>query len=279
MTVRFLTFEMYHGKSGTGSTRLRVHQLLNHWPEAALYQYGENPDALVLQKVYMQVDWRLIEHFKGIKVLDICDPDWLDGVQVKETIDAVDGVTCPTEPLAEFLRQLTDKPVQVIPDRHELSQFPHQRRHTGPIKSVVWFGYKHNAVALRWAVNFLVRNKLKLTCIANEDPQPYQWADDPDTAKSLYKFIRFEHETLNDELVQHDAALLPVGNRPGDRFKSNNKRVIAQLSGLPIIVDDATFEHYNDPDKRNDLDFNRNDWDIRKSVDEMKSFLNKLKRL
>ena len=51
--VRFMTFEQYHGKRNIGSTRIRVRNLLKHWKEADIYKYGENPDVLIFQKVYM----------------------------------------------------------------------------------------------------------------------------------------------------------------------------------------------------------------------------------
>ncbi len=282
MTVRFLTFEQYHGKSGVGSTRLRVHQLIERWPEAGLYKYGENPDVMIYQKVYMQPDWQFMAHFRGIQILDICDPDWLDGVEVKRTLDAVDGVTCPTEALAEFLRQFTDKPIKVVPDRHDLSQFPQVAKHDGAIESVVWFGYKHNAIALRWVMNFLLRNKVKLTVISNDDPMPYQWADDTDASQKLYEFVRFDEQFLNEELVKHDAALLPQATRPVDRFKSNNRMVTAWLSGLPIVFDDESFTKYNDPTQRtldsqaNLLDA-RNNYDVTKSIAELNEFIEGLK--
>lgn len=279
--VRFFTFSMYHAKGNVGSTRLRVEQLINYWPEADLYKYGENPDVMIYQKVYVQPDWLFMKHFKGIQILDVCDPDWLDGVGIRDTVDSVDGVTCATEPLAEFIRQLTDKPVIVIPDRHDLREFKKQAKHSGPIKSVVWFGYKHNAEALRWAMNFLARKDIHLTVISNEDPMPHQWADSSEKSKELYTFQKFEAETLNEELAKHDAALLPVSSRPEDRFKSNNRTVIAWLSGLPIITDDASFERLDDPKLRQAEATKlraeaEKDYDVRLSVSEMQAFISAL---
>lgn len=280
--IRFFTFEMWHARAGIGSTRLRVHQLLKYWPEAGLYKYGENPDALILQKVYSAPDWQYLSHFKGIKILDICDPDWLDGVLVKETLDNVDGVTCPTTAMAEFVSQLTDKPVLIVPDRHDLDGFPAQAKHAGPIKSVVWFGYKHNAEALRWAMNFLVRKNIKLTVISNDDPMPYTWASSQDDAKKLYTFIPWSTEGLNAELAKHDVALLPQATRPVDRFKSNNRSIIAHLCGLPVITDDVSFTAMADPKVRA-AEAQRlrseaiRDYDVRLSVEQLKGFIMELK--
>src|SRR5665213_1716606 len=99
MIVKYLTFEMIHNKNGVGSTRLRVHNLLKHWPEASLYKYGEKPDVMVFQKVYELSDYHFIKHLDCIKILDMCDADWYDmEFLVKATIDAVDAVTCSSEP-------------------------------------------------------------------------------------------------------------------------------------------------------------------------------------
>lgn len=281
VAVRFFTFEKWHGRAGIGSTRLRVHQLLKYWPEAALYKYGENPDVLILQKVYSAPDWQFLAHFPGIKILDICDPDWLDGVLLKETLDMVDGVTCPTQPLADFVKQMTDKPVLIVPDRHDLDAFPARAKHKGKIKSVVWFGYKHNAEALRFAMNFLARNNVKLTIISNEDPRPYTWANDQDASQALYTFVPWVTEELNAELVKHDAALLPVTTRPIDRFKSNNRAVIAHLCGLPILTDDISFNTMQNPAARG-AEGKRlhakavKDYDVRLSVTQLKDFIKSL---
>lgn len=190
MKVRFFTFEQYHGKKNIGSTRIRVHNLIKHWDEAELYKYGENPDVMVFQKVYMQPDYHFPKHFEGIKILDICDPDWLSEQQnVVETINAVDGVTCPTETLKEFLEQLSDKPVRVIPDRHEFDTLPDLRSHSGKIRKAVWFGFKQNAELLQFAIPTLERRGIHLTVISNDDPACWRWANDPDKYRAaLYDF-------------------------------------------------------------------------------------------
>ena len=40
---------------------------------------------LIFQKVYCTPDYKFPEHFEGIKILDICDPDWVDGASIVET--------------------------------------------------------------------------------------------------------------------------------------------------------------------------------------------------
>lgn len=149
MKVRFLTFEQYHGKQNIGSTQIRVHNLIKNWDDAELYKYGEQFDVMVFQKVYMQADFKLHEHLDCIKILDICDPDWLDKQAIVETIENVDAVTCSSETLTEFVKQLTDKPVWFIPDRFDIADIPEKpKMHKGKAKKIIWFGYKQNAELL-----------------------------------------------------------------------------------------------------------------------------------
>ena len=73
--VRFMTFEQYHGKRNIGSTRIRVRNLLKHWKEADIYKYGENPDVLIFQKVYMTGEtyrstaYKFHKYFPGTKIV------------------------------------------------------------------------------------------------------------------------------------------------------------------------------------------------------------------
>ena len=249
MKVRFFTFEQYHGKGNIGSTRIRVHYLIKNWDEAELYKYGENPDVLIFQKVYLQPDYRFPEHFEGIKILDICDPDWLSEQQnVVETINVMDGVTVPTESLKEFLEQVTDKPVRVIPDRHHFDTLPPLRPHNGKIRKAVWFGFKQNAELLQFAIPSLGRRGIHLTVISNDDPAVWRWANDPEKYReSLYEFKKYEHEDILNELSNADACILPEGARPKDRFKSNNRTTLCWFAGCPVAKDSDDLDRLDDP--------------------------------
>lgn len=279
--VRFFTFEQFHNKGNIGSTRLRVHQLIKYWPEAGIYKYGDNPDVLVFQKVYLAPDYSFPKLFEGIKILDICDPDWLDNMPVAQTLEAMDGVTCPTEPLAEYLRQITDKPVLVIPDRHDMEQVPELKIHTGRAKRIVWFGYKQNAELLQFAMPTIEVLGLELTLIANEDPFAYRWANDPESYREHYHYGAFDKDKLFDQLREHDICVLPSGNRPVDRFKSNNKTTLAWLAGLPVASTGDELRLFLEPEARNEYmaeyyPLARRDFDCILSVNEMKGFIDDL---
>lgn len=285
MKVRYLLFESYHGKRGVGSSRIRGHSLIKNWPEADIYKYGENPDVMIFQKVYMQFDWKFIKNFKGIKILDICDPDWMGNEMqnLKETIDVVDGVTVPTEPLKEFLSQMTDKPIRVVPDRHEVELAPNLRLHSGRIKKAVWYGYKQNAELLRFAVPSLEAAGIHLTVLSNDDPSAYRWAKDGDSYQSLYEFKKYSEDTILTDLANADICLLPEGNRPQDRFKSNNKTTLAWLAGVPVVVDGDELKAMQDPEARNKEAKQKQamalkQYDVKLSVTDMQSFIEDIRR-
>lgn len=271
---------MFHNRQGLGSTFIRVHQLLKYWPEAQLYKYGENPDVLILQKVYCTPEYKFPAHFKGKKILDMCDPDWLNGLTlVKETIDCVDAVTVPTEALAEFIRQLTDKPVVVIPDRFDMKNLPKPKKHTGKAKTVVWFGYRHNSELLRPALRVIDEMGLDLIVIADDEPFLYQWSKRKQG--DWYQYVKYDESTFYETLKKADYCLLPRGMRPQDHFKSNNKSVKAKLAGLPVAYTAEDMQKFADPEARQKAISSEyakivEEYDVRKSVKEMKELIESL---
>lgn len=281
--VRFFTFSQFHNKNPvSGSTQIRVNQLIKYWEDAELYTYGENPEVLVFQKVYIAVDYQFPAHFKGIKILDICDPDWLDGrTTIKEMVDAMDAVTCPTQALADFISQLTDKPIVVIPDRFDLSLIPARKKHKGMAKSVVWFGYSHNAEILRYALPVLQELGLKLHVISDNDPIINRYSErDP---KEYYTYTKYDEDTIYDELAKADIALLPKAARPHDLYKSNNRTVKAILAGLPVAASADKLRELMKPAAR-EAELNavynetRRDYDVIKSVQQYKELIKLLEK-
>lgn len=272
MSIRAFTFERYHGKGRVGSTRLRVNQLMKYWPDYQDYKYGENPDVMVWQKVYIQSDWRFIQHFEGIQILDICDPEWMEKQHVVETMEYMNGVVVPTEAMAEFLSQMTDKPIKIIPDRHDLSKIPPPKVHKGKLKSAVWFGYSQNAEVLKDTLPTLQKMGIELTVISDDNPH---WLGE-------HKYLRFDEDTIAQDLQTFDVCILPQGNRPRDRFKSNNKTTLAWLCGLPVVKTAEELANMTDAKSRNEYaktmsEIARRDYDVRLSVKEMKAFIEELK--
>lgn len=285
MKTRFITFESYHGKQNIGSTNIRVHQLVKYWEDAGIYRFGENPDVLIFQKVYVTPDYRFPEHFNGIKILDICDADWMTGMTcIRETIEHMDAVTCPTQALADFLQQMTDKPVVVVPDRYDLESFPSPISHNHNAKTVAWYGYRHNAELLRPAMNLVEELGLSIVVIADDDPMAWQWITNRSKAEdfrtSRYKFVKHSDDsmTVHTDLQQADYVILPRGNRPVDKFKSNNKTTRAILCGLPVAYDADDMHLLVSAEERTNY-MNREykatvaEYDVRKSVDQYKAII------
>lgn len=283
MVVKALTMEMFHAKQNVGSTKIRIRNMMKYWPDLSLYRYGDKPDVLIFQKVYVNKDYTFPKTFPGIKILDIADPDWLDGVPIKETIDAMDAVVVPTEPLAEFLRQMTDKPVRVIKDRFDLSEFPERKVHRGTAKELVWFGYKHNSSCLKLAIQSFERRGLKLRIVSDQDPFADKWAKDPKEFSKDYVFKKYRPDMAYKEIQKSDICVLPKMTRPQDRFKSENKTVIAQLLGLPVATTADELDELVTPEQRNSyIDTVYDDlkvaYDCNKSVSEYKQLISELKQ-
>lgn len=281
--VKIFTFEKYHAKKNVGSTKLRVHNLIKNWPEASLYNYGERADVLIFQKVYVQPDYDFPITYPFIKILDVCDPDWLEDMPIKQTVDAVDAVTVPTKALADFIKQMTDKPVRVIKDRFDLTEFPSKvKTHQGKAKKLVWFGYSHNARKLKGAMNAIIDLDLSITIISNKDPSLLGWAESIKMKKENYEFINYDPDTVYYDLSNFDIAVLPEGGEPVDRFKSENKDIIANLCGLPVAKTRDELEKFIDPQERNKEVEEKHaialsDYDVKLSVKEMRELINEIR--
>lgn len=279
-TIRFFTMEKYNGKTGVGSTRLRAHNLIKYWDEAELYRFGENPDVMIYQKVYTTFDYKFQQHFKGIQILDICDPDWKDtpDIFIKETMDLMDAVVVPTKALKEYLQQMTDTPVHLIRDRFDLEELPPKKIHTGRAKQVVWFGYAHNTGALKHAVQSIEARGLGLTIVSNEDPTAYRWSNEPKEYEAKYKYVKYIHPEALEEIQKADICVLPINTRPMDKFKSENKTIQAILLGMPVATNAEELDALVEADARNkaiDKVYGkiREQYDCRKSVEEYQNLI------
>lgn len=280
--VRFFDFSRFHGKvPPAGSTHIRVEQLTKYWDEADKYKYGEKVDVMIYQKVYYTPDFRYMDHFKGIQILDICDPDWFDGAPIVETCNAMDAVVVPTQALKEFIDQFHNN-VHVIKDRFDLELIPEPKKHKGNAKTVVWFGYSHNAENLKPAIRLIEELGLKLIIISNDDPIANRWG--VRDAKDYYTFIKYNEEMIYDELQKADFCVLPGGLRPVDKYKSENKTVKANLAGLPVAKDADEVRKYVKEEARqkwfiDNYGIIKEEYDVRKSVEEYKQLINKLRKI
>lgn len=282
LSVRYFSHDRYHGKGQTsGSTFIRMKQLEKYWTNFESYKYGEHPDVLIFQKVYNTPDYRFPEHYPGIKILDICDPDWLDDVGIVDTCRFMDAVTVPTQALKEFISQF-HKNVVVIPDRFDVEILPKPKQHTQPAKTVAWFGYGHNSELLRPAMHVLEELHLNLILISNDDPIPDRWGSRK--REEFYTFVKYNEDNFYEELQKADMAVLPDGNRPVDIFKSNNKTIKANLAGLPVAKTADEVKQYMDAKERqlwfdNNYGLIKEQYDIRESVKEYKDIISRIQEI
>lgn len=224
MKIGIITFEDYENRApGTiGSSRIRGSWVAKHNDQIEMFEPGQHYDAVVYQKAYWKEH---IRDFKGVKIFDMCDPDWLDGRPVAEMLQYADAVTTSTETLAKFLRKMSKTPVQCIPDRIDPEvHVPQKSVYNERIRSAVWFGYAHNSWILDSVVEVLRQQKIQLAVIAD---RPYMEADAQ---------IKYSEETIYEDLIEHDIAVLPhddVHHRY--RYKSNNKTLTCWGLKLPVV--------------------------------------------
>lgn len=277
-SVRFFLYSLFHGKDKpVGSDFIRAIQVIDNWDEAKLYKYGENTEVLIFMKVFMSPDYQFPKHFKGIKILDMCDPMWLEDYEVVATCNEMDAVTVPTKALARFVGQFHDN-VHIIPDRFDLSVIPEPKLHKEKAKTVVWFGYSHNAETLKPAMHIIDELGLNLIIISNDDPIMNRYSNRP--REEWYTFIKHE-ENIYEHLLKADFAIFPDGFRPQDEFKSNNKTIKANLVGLPVAKDADQVRLYMYPEARqawfdNNYEKIRDKYDIKKSIAQYKEIIKKL---
>ena len=271
--IGILTFSQWHGTPNLGSSRIRAEWLVKYWKEAELFQQGAQYDVIIFQKAYWP---EYCKEFKGIKILDLCDPDWLGGVPVKEMICECDAVVTATEELAMEIRKITDIPVVCIPDRVDLEFHSEQKSHRGIAKWVCWFGYSHNSVLLDMVIPSLEKNKLYLKVISDGRP-PY---------KKAHKNVKYDWENplfdFNREVTKCDFVIMPPDNRSKGRFKSNNKTITSWALGMPVASNDKDVMRFMDPlerEKEKELRLKevKENWDVRTSVKEYQDLIKKLK--
>lgn len=282
MKVGILSFEQWHGKKDIGSTMIRVKWLLEKWTkddefQAEEFKIGEKYDAVIFQKVY----WlEYAKDFKGIKILDLCDPDWmLWNTRIKEMIDNVDAVTCATEKISEFIRQLTDKPVITISDRVNLDMIKRRKNHegNGRTNKAAWFGYSQNFQMVTSSLRSLTDMKLGLVVISNQIftlPERYR-------GKIEVENYPWHGEHWQNDLLRADIVINPRMTDDKWAYKSENKTIISWALGIPVAHTDKELkmlmkeEERIEAIKKADQEIAEK-WDIKYSVEQYKELLKKL---
>jgi len=88
------------------------------------------------------------------------------------------------------------------------------------------------------------------------------------------QYIKYNQETIYSDLQKFDICVLPKGSRPRDKYKSENKTVISEMCGIPVVSSLEELEFYQDAQKRNlETEELREMYDCRVSVQEYKDLI------
>jgi len=277
MKISIISWEKFNWRpfGSIGSSMIRARWLAEKWPEASEWKHGDAFDAVILQKVY----WLdLVRDFNGVKILDMCDPDWMKSentsCKLMEISKHIDAITCSTDELTTVLKKIIKHiPVLTIPDRLNLDYFTIKKKHTEPAKSVVWFGYYHKAKeVLNHVMPSLKKRNLSLYVISNSEFIP-------DNAYGVeVSNIMWTPNNAFMDIQSGDFCINPPSPLRDLRFKSNNKTLIAWALGMPVVEHGEDMDRFLDPKERQkEADFRQKEinekWDIKLSIKAYKDLI------
>lgn len=277
MKTGFITFEKAGNRpeNSVGSSRIRARWVWKYWDDAEEWTVGKKYDAIIFQKVYWD---ELMDNFSGIKILDLCDPDWLEGRDVMKYVDMADAVTTSTQALADYILKFSpNKIVRCIPDRIDLEEHKTVKtEHASKLQQLVWFGYSTNFQYISDILedskgrDIFKKNGLSLTIYTDTQ------MDISNKAKESVKFIwkKYEYSRMHEELIKFDAAFFPSSRDTTSvrgKYKSNNKLLTCKALGLPIIQEPEDIDKLLSKQSRIDLSNEgikevQDKWDVRHSV-------------
>lgn len=122
----------------------------------------------------------------------------------------------------------------------------------------------------------------KITVYSESDPMIWRNASNPEAFKEKCTYKRYHQDTILEELNKFDAAILPKGNRPKDKFKSNNRTILANLAGLPVVTTMEELKELEDHKVRNQKAIDGQqiaikEYNVKQSVREMQELINDIK--
>ena len=260
-------------KKQRGSSFLRAEELVNNADDFEIWKHGKEYNNLIFQKTY----WKeMIELFKGPKILDLCDPDWIkERVNIIEIGNLVQAITCSSEKLRDQIQHyFPNKLIVYIPDRFNFKLFPSPRGlHNDKAKKVVWFGYIDNAYeTLGSLLATIQKHDLTLKIISNR-------AYINDIVKQIkIEFVEYKQETAYWEIKDADIVLNPKSEKAFYKYKSNNKSIIGWKLGLPVAENSKELEKFINPEIRNNEVFLKQkyidiEYDILKSIEQYREII------
>lgn len=286
MNIGFLSFSDFWGKNDVGSTRIRVNWLIDNWNagidfgKAERFKIGKKYDIMVYQKVYWA---KHAKAFPGLKILDLCDPDWFDwGTPFMEMLLEVDAVTCSSLSLAKQITKFTDKPVAFIPDRVDLSKLVDSdgkrllKEHKGEAKKAVWFGYSQNFEMPAKAIPTLLKHGLGLIVIADKN-FPLTGL----TKKIELTNLPWTEGTWSQDILKGDFVINPKSNAGKWKFKSDNKTFHSWALGMPVAKNEEEMMKFLSEEGRKEEAEKRlkeveSLYRVEHSVAELKEFMKEL---
>lgn len=241
-----IPFSYFHNKS-SGSTFLRAEGIVNTTTDFGIWKHGHKYEQLIFEKVYWP---EMMDLFKGPKILDLCDPDWIRGeVDLIEMGNKVDAITCSSSLLTALVQSyLPNKMVVHVPDRLNFNLFPASRKpHEGKARNLVWFGYISNAEAtLAQLAPTIKKHNLSLTIIANS-----QYTQEDEILEMNPEFVNYNQQTAYSLIQQADIVLNPKSDKAFFKYKSNNKSVISWKLGVPVAETSEQLEWLMEANNRN----------------------------
>lgn len=278
MKIAFCTMEKFDNrvKDSVGSSRIRGSWLIKYWEEAEEYKIAEEYDAIIFQKVYWKA---MLDNYEGIKILDICDPDWMEGKPVLEYVDLVDATVTSTPALANYMKKFRpNAKIICIPDRVDLSVHKRKEKHQGVAKKVAWFGYSQNIHYIFKTFDDLMTKGLELVVISD---QPFN----PPLAYQNLKVtnVPYSYPQIHNEITKCDLVLLPeTSDDIRGSFKSNNKTLTAWALGMPVVRTPEDLDKFMDPiERQKEADKRYKEvedvWQVQKSVAEYKRLIEEIK--
>lgn len=276
--ISILSWQNYHGRKpgSIGSSVIRADWLIAADDRFKAWKHGVGYDALILQKVY----WKdLMQDFKGPKILDVCDPDWLDGkCNIAELSTMVNAITTSSEELKAEIDPYAQCPVIHVPDRINFDMLPSPKKiSSARPQTLVWYGYINNARrTLDQVLESIAGMGLDLLVVANDKYEPMN-----DYGVNIENVL-WEPGKAWQEIQRGDIVLNPRLFEAKYRFKSNNKTVIAQALGLPVATTIDELELLMDEQGRIDAMKKANiilpGYDIKKSAEQYIEILNEYGR-
>jgi len=274
MKTGIISFASMHGRHPwkIGSSMIRGQWLAEAWPDADLWSNGRKFDALIFQKAYWE---QMMNDFTGPKILDLCDPDWMDGnLELIKVSKLVDAITCSNPGLTEFVSKVVKNiPVITVPDRLNMGYFTNPKKHIGRAKTVVWFGYSHNAKeVLPRVLSSLKQHGLDLLVVSNAGFNPIN------SFGVQIQNIEWSLERAYEDIKLGDIAINPKSVFGNYRYKSNNKTLISWGLGIPVAETADDMVKFLEPaGRQKEVDARRveleKDWDIQLSVRQFEDIL------